>query len=275
MTIEEQFERKRIEAVDLINSYGPEKVRQRLIDSLRPAAAIETERVADNAIPIGHSKFGGAPDLPPEVEWPSWLGRPFGFFGQINLAEVAPFDIQGELPSHGVLAFFGRFFDESTKSNGEEIKVLYFEDSGLVRTPPPAGVERPDCEIIPAQKLLFSPEWTAREFFYTELEGIWDFDDYIDNFLPRFGRSERIHRMLGIPPTVQDPPFIAQEMERTGLGYQGNEDVFEAGALDWRLLLQLDFKDPDCYYGIASFVIHRDQLSARNWDEVKFEYQGN
>lgn len=275
MTIQEQFEHKRVEAINLLNSHAPEQVRQQLIATLRPAAAIQTERVADEEIPIGRSKFGGAPDLPPEVEWPSWLGRPFGFFGQLNLAEVAPFDIENELPAEGILSFFGRFFDESKNDNGEEIKVLHFAANALQRSTAPDGITRPDCEIIPSQRMTFFPEWTAREFFHTELEGVWDFNNYIDDFLPRFGRRKGLHRVLGIPPTIQDPPFIGQEMERTGLEYQENEKIIEAGARNWRSLLQLDFKEPDYYYGVASFIMHKDELARRDWEAVQFVYQGD
>ena len=43
-------------------------------------------------MPIGASKFGGAPDVAANFEWPQWNEKLLGFLAQIDLEEVVPFD---------------------------------------------------------------------------------------------------------------------------------------------------------------------------------------
>ena len=86
--------------------------------------------VPDSQLPLGASKIGGHPDVPPEFVWPTRrievpepspafrevhpdLERPppggvvtLEFIAQINLADAAPFDTDGILPADGLLLFF-------------------------------------------------------------------------------------------------------------------------------------------------------------------------
>src|SRR5262249_8470183 len=59
----------------------------------------------DENIEIGASKMGGCPDLPADINWPSWH-EPMAFIGQFNLAAVSPYDREALLPSQGLLSFF-------------------------------------------------------------------------------------------------------------------------------------------------------------------------
>lgn len=54
---------------------------------------------------VGHSRFGGEPDLPVSFQWPLDEGAPMAFLGQINLAELEA-GFESALPSHGWLYFF-------------------------------------------------------------------------------------------------------------------------------------------------------------------------
>ena len=71
----------------------------------------------------GISRLGGVPDLPKGMSWPTAFSdqKPLLFLGQINLAEIHPFDANHELPSDGMLYFFHH------PLNWEETKVIYIE----------------------------------------------------------------------------------------------------------------------------------------------------
>jgi Domain of unknown function (DUF1963) len=52
-------------------SAGVSVADQRMLQALaRPALALQTTAAADDDVPIGASKMGGAPDLPPTLDWP-------------------------------------------------------------------------------------------------------------------------------------------------------------------------------------------------------------
>src|SRR4051794_1176339 len=51
------------------------------------------------------SRLGGAPNLPPEFEWPLWQGSPLAFLAQFDLAALSPLE-DLDLPREGALFFF-------------------------------------------------------------------------------------------------------------------------------------------------------------------------
>jgi len=73
--------------------------------------------VPDNYSKVGNTRFGGLPDLPLGVDYPSKTGpyrkkgfEHYSFFAQINCAELAPY--QAYLPREGILYFFVTDEDE-------------------------------------------------------------------------------------------------------------------------------------------------------------------
>ena len=56
-------------------------------DSIR----LRTRSAALDSLPIGASRIGGLPDLPPGVAWPEGKGKAFSFLAQVNLLEVSRF----------------------------------------------------------------------------------------------------------------------------------------------------------------------------------------
>ncbi len=84
MTPAETYAQKRAEAVELIRKHAPARLQTALIELLRPAIALSATRVEDAQIPLGASKFGGAPDVPLGFVWPTWDEKPLGFLAQIN-----------------------------------------------------------------------------------------------------------------------------------------------------------------------------------------------
>lgn len=72
------------------------------------AVRIILNECEDDSIPIGCSKFGGCPDLPPDALWfrTEDTGVPMSFLAQVNLAEAAAYDTENKLPKQGMLYFF-------------------------------------------------------------------------------------------------------------------------------------------------------------------------
>jgi len=89
--------------------------------------------------PLGGSRVGGAPDLPPTVKWPDGA-RPLELVAQVRLEELASYDVDRLLPRAGLLLFFA---DLSPASDGycADGAVLLVEKLGAVaRRVPPDGV---------------------------------------------------------------------------------------------------------------------------------------
>ncbi len=68
--------------------------------------AIEFKKLGSGRVPLGGSRIGGRPDLPPDAEWPEFEGEPLGFLAQINFAELRASPVARELPAGGVMSLF-------------------------------------------------------------------------------------------------------------------------------------------------------------------------
>ncbi len=106
MSPAETYAQSRSDAETLIRQHAPARLQDAVIERLLPAIALAATRKGDAEIAVGASKFGGAPDVPEGFAWPLWNDLPLSFIAQINLTELAPFDIENRLPSSGLLSFF-------------------------------------------------------------------------------------------------------------------------------------------------------------------------
>ncbi len=185
----------------------------------RPALRIVTNAGNDEQMPVGCSKFGGFPDLPPEFAWPNGdhcraiynldtagEQRLAGFLGQINLDELADSAAARLLPDSGLLSFFG--FQDLENDNPDMIGVMaqWFPDrSSLVRREPPTELTQGNGCFAPAeiefQEFLDLPSGS----------GPWKNDlhelDETDHEAFRFGTWENIYNVLGyaVGTSADDP----------------------------------------------------------------------
>ncbi len=100
------------------------RVRTELEALVRNSIRLWPQPGSDDDIPIGASKLGGMPDLPPDLAWPTFkivkklyeeralpedgiISLPF--IGQFNLEQLAQYDADHVLPKTGMLYLF--FFD--------------------------------------------------------------------------------------------------------------------------------------------------------------------
>lgn len=142
--------------------------------------------------PIGRSRFGGTPDLPPGV---AWARNPeddllLDFIGQINLAELP--DVHHPLPKSGLLLLYSQ--QDGACENAHSIQYVTAPTESLVRAAIPAEDEFSDedseepygsvqiVEFIPSVSLPDSPDSLL---------------DLGDEFYDRY--SEAVHELRKIP----------------------------------------------------------------------------
>ncbi|HEV2293864.1 MAG TPA: DUF1963 domain-containing protein [Tepidisphaeraceae bacterium] len=108
-------------------------------------------------LPLGHSRVGGLPDLPPDRPWPTHKGKRIPFVAQLNLAEF-PKDAHPLLPERGHLYAFALISNDK-KHWPPPVSVFLYDGQSrsLVRTTFPGDDEIwPDWggervyEVLPA-----------------------------------------------------------------------------------------------------------------------------
>lgn len=187
----------------------------------------------------GKSKWWGAPDLPEDWEYPDMPDdeaepTPLTFICQINCADLAPYDPEGQLPHEGMLYFFAAI-DE------------YMNDEGF-ECPFHNGIGEWDNNAF---KVLYTPSTDD----LSPYEITWD--DGTPTYLP----AEAISFKEGEP--------FSDDFRLLGMPYF--QDVQE-GYYDYINLLQIDEEDRwglrlyDC--GIINFLIRPEDLKARRFDKA-------
>lgn len=252
----------------------------------------------EEPLPVGRSRVGGEPDLPPDFEWPYFHGLPMTFIAQFNLSEVAPYDREARLPRSGMLYLFydarqeAAGFDPRDRGAG---RVFHWEGdpAALTRTPPPE--ELPDSAQLPPCEIEFSTEQTVPPVDSPHYEALVgpltpEHARPVSQFISEYGAQpepdEPIHRLLGHPEPVQGDLYTECQLAANGV-YCGDPSGFDdpryetlrPGALDWQLLLQLDSDDADDWMwgdaGRLYFMIRREDLAARRFDAVWVVLQGH
>lgn len=253
-----------------------------LVALARPSIGISSERVDESELAIGASRLGGSPDVPVDFAWPVYDNLPQSFIAQINLADTAPLDLDGVLPSEGLLSFF---YDSDQRVWGFDPaedgawKVTYSPPGAdLVRRETPSGM--PAEGIFNSMRLRFEAELTFApwESFDVRQLGLgWHAQlEYAE----AMGQNLRwsCHRVLGHPDPVQGDMQLECQLVHHGLySGDGNEDLrvseLQSGAADWRLLLQIDTDGPAGMMwgddGMIYYWITTDALRQRRWKEAR------
>ena len=249
----------------------------------RLALRIAASPVARAQLPVGASRFGGAPDVPPHFAWPALRAAPLAFLAQLDLAEVAAAltnaaltnaaaaltnaaapgnaaAASGTAPAHalpaaGSLLFF---YDAQRQTYGADPadrdgwRVLYHagDPRQLARvTPPPAlppAAQLPPCALTFAPELcLPPPEMVAALGLHWPDATIARYEQLLGTAETEAERRAPHHRLLGYPEQLQDELLAQAALVSRGL--TDPEAPRAAAALahahDWQLLLQLDSDD--------------------------------
>jgi uncharacterized protein YwqG len=247
---------------------------------LKPAIRI-FHAPSESPAPLGASKLGGDPDLPPDFVWPDWNGTPMAFLAQFRLDELAPYDLENLLPPTGMLYFF--YEAEEQPWGG------YIEDEGgwrvfhhtgqisdLVRTPPPDNIpEYSRFREVPVrfeQRYMLPFDDEELESLAPELGELSEVEsDAYRELVDRLAKLEEDtprHWLLGYHYNIQSAANA--EAMQTLFGLSGEQAVERAQELV--LLLQLDSDlTAEMEWGDVGtlyFWIHQDDLAARRFDKV-------
>lgn len=156
-----------------IRSYQLERFEEKILRLAKPAIQMTRVAANDDVLPVGTSKLGGLPDLPQDFQWPYFGTKPLTFIGQFNLSDVSAHDVNGMLPTQGLLYYF---FEADEVPWGEPDdrdggQVIYLANAGesLVRTPHPTYEGRWGMiDALPAHSIRFSAELSLPTVFYDE-----------------------------------------------------------------------------------------------------------
>ncbi|MFT3847577.1 MAG: YwqG family protein [Propionivibrio sp.] len=200
------------------------------------------------------SHFGGTPNLPPGFQWPEWHERKLGFLARISLTDLHRTRQIDWLPNEGALLFFYDFEEQpwgfDPKDRGGCAVVLVPDLDNPIAKPTVGaaddGLKYVGINFCVVQTLPSTdrPEVEAISLSDEEQETYW-------NLLDSESEGQPKHRIGGFPSPVQgDHMELECQLVSNGL-YCGNSSGYndpraselEAGARDWRLLLQFDTDD--------------------------------
>lgn len=258
-----------------------------LVRLTRPSIRLRAELSDEANIGIGETKLGGHPDLPLGFEWPSYGGAPQSFIAQVNLAETGAHDLDAVLPQTGLLSFF---YDSAQSVWGFDPKqdgawaVHYTPDTAqLVRREPPCDL--PPEGLFDARRLRPSSELTYAPWEFSEIGALNLTRDQLFALPDVSEADERtIHRLLGHPDPIQGDMQLECQLVAHGL-YCGDSSGYNdprraelaPGAVQWRLLLQVDSDDGVGMMwgdvGRIYYWMHEDDLAARNWANARLVLQ--
>lgn len=133
-----------------------------VLNNLKPA--IWLVPLPKEKIRPGGTRSGGLPEWPTGVKWPrrrreseAETPEPLPFLVQVNLTEIAPFDVRKQLPTEGLLQFY--FFVQDEDCN-EEGQVLYFPAPLPELNQPKVPRDLPSENRYAARMLEPCLEWT-------------------------------------------------------------------------------------------------------------------
>ncbi len=220
----------------------------------RPAIEFNSARAAEKSIPVGASKLGGGPDLPPDAEWPCLWDIPLAFLGQFNLAELAVSPVARDLPATGLLSVFARYDEDDGNDDLPKgaWRFLYFPDTGKLKRHPSPDLVFASCRVSYSEVLtLPAPDspWRTQLGIGPKHLG---YECYRDLQMELGGG---VH-LLGYPVTIQGD-VLGKKGVRHLLTISG------AQATGW------EWGDGGALY----FTLPEADLRAGRFDRVKLEMQ--
>lgn len=269
-----------------MKSAGLSRIAPAVLKLLRPSIRLHIGEQSTQAV----ARLGGSPNMPANIEWPTRRsGDPLSFLAQISLEQLWAFEGL-PLPSSGSLFFFcdaAYLPAGSDPRDNDGIKVIYSKSS-LTENPlrsPPAEL---DADFIfkgfslkPALDLTAPPRdiWEIESLHLTDAES--------SSYAQLFDGDGPIHRIGGYPNILQNNELeLTAELVSHGVNCEDSNAVraaksggLGAGAVDWRLLLQLGSEeDAGMMWGDVGnifFMIRESDLKALRFERVWMDWQCN
>lgn len=250
----------------------------------------------------GASRFGGAPDVPADFNWPRFTTntyddeevkpRPLAFLAQFDCARFAPLDPDGLLPHAGLLSFFYELgsqrwgFDPADRGSA---RAFWFKD-GAALSPAPFPEDLEEDFRLPAIGVAMTEETSWPD--YEDLAAIMKVREPASDFFDAYMAARRElgledsgnrSKLLGWPDLIQGNACFDCEMAARGFYLGGDRDVpppqvrqevWESAVESWQLLFQLDTVERDDFQlmfgdcGRVYFYVRKDDLRAGQFDRV-------
>jgi uncharacterized protein YwqG len=262
---------------------------------VRPAVLLHSTPTSQENLPVGTSRLGGIPDLPPEIAWPTWQGKPQSFIAQINLSELPDFSDRNLLPKKGFLFFF---YDSAQSTSGmykseqSSFAVFYSIDLAHSIQPNLMPIDFEQSTLFKPALLSFTigPSIPGWEHPLLERLGL-SFEERLEYAQitsqvetdVQEQRQRFLHQMLGYPQPMQFE--VAWDCERAQVGYweadkekrRELEPFIREQVEQWELLLQVDYDTHTGMDWIGSgriyYMIRRQDLEQRQFNQAWFVLQ--
>lgn len=255
------------ELMGRVRESGLSRVADDLERLLKPSIRIKTRPVDEAKLTLGESKFGGVPDLPPEIEWPERNGQRLDLIAQLNLSEITSLkppayqlsllDVGSDLsafdalPQAGILYFF---YDVTEQRGGYKPedrggwKVIHYDGDSSRLKRCEAASALPEDGPLPACRLEFAKEVTLPDLEEALMDRLWLSDAEEDAYwevIKGVETSTQIcHRLLGYPQIIQNAMEGQCAVLSHGLAdNNANRRIYEPEEVEWHLLLQVDSDD--------------------------------
>ncbi len=229
--------------------------------------------------------FGGQPCLPKDLPWPHKNQQPLEFLCWLDLGIVQQQLAFSWLPKDGFLAFFYDVHNQPwgfDPNDAGSWQVLYFEHDQILehRNPPENFTPELSQEkyFLVAQVIQSLPSLERNAVKALTLNAAAS-DQWVEAQEAAYA-GETKHQIGGYPYPIQnDTMELEAQLVSHGLdcgdaqGYQDPKaQALEAGAAEWRLLLQCDSDEifGTCWgdLGILYFWIREEDAQAKRFDKT-------
>jgi uncharacterized protein YwqG len=231
------------------------------------------------------ARLGGAPRLGPDDVWPEADGNALAFIAEVDLAAAASLLGEGILPRNGHLEFF---YDAEQSVWGfdpadhPKWRVLWAGDDAAPRDFPEHLPE--NARFAPValggrieKTFVDFQSWQVHQMGI-DMDTRLRYTDALDEWKAE-PDDATIHRLLGHPDPIQGDMMLECQLASNGINVGGGprepselETKLEAGARDWRLLLQIDSDERSNMMwgdvGRIYYWIREQDLRERKWHRV-------